>query len=754
MSFNITFDYCIFITFVSNAVISFLAVFDDIEGDAAHNKIMVGSMNAASKFTKTDGEEEQLGGTIFTKNLKKGMKMPQKIIEGRNNWLLMERDPDYEEEDMGDNIERNFEHCNQMSNVQMPRDFLAKLTQYFIRSEGQDLSFFQEAQREASEIMSRRRPHWGKRKAKSASLFLSIFFLVEKEVSESSDALCKELFVEIFSSKDDYIDLVMKAMDRIDEVEASMLEGKTISIPNWTYGEGDGEEEVDELPTTASRNDSDIDSLVMDCLNLVSEFGEVDRSKYVKVFEKDSLILGIQHNKVKTLAKQTGKKLPNFQAQSKNYPSFVSLKTEAFTKLTATVSRGASNTLSGFCTSIMISKLKLDTKKRIQELFEIDDDALLIEETDDDDADPLASQDYPMFTQSQSLDTLKVCELCNFKTRSKRDLQEHMSEHPSCSICKIAFKTEENLIEHAPTHHTVPCTVCNVSVLESKLKAHMDHHKLSDHYRKGLTKSKAKKKKPTNESEEPPAPRLNSYLVFCRTFREEKKREFPQLNMLGINAILREEWSKLTIQEKAAYKPPATSTPSAPAPTASTSTESSDTGPVVVAPAASTSADSSDPGPVVAAPPRSTVNYTQSQISVCNICGRMFFDSATLNEHKQFVHAISITTEEVRPAETEPPAVDLLEQDQAVDLLEQEQAGPGQQPAGGEPAHERKFWVKMKRVLWPCKLIEEGKVMVFNDAETVLEVDSDKLDEFKPMNRIPRSKTAEWRRGYQKALDN
>ena len=150
-----------------------------------------------------------------------------------------------------------------------------------------------------------------------------------------------------------------------------------------------------------------------------------------------------------------------------------------------------------------------------------------------------------------------------------------------------------------------------------------------------------------------------------------------------------------------------------------------------MAPVASTSADSSDPGPVVAAPPRSTLNYTQSQISVCNICGRMFFDSATLNEHKQFVHAISITTEEVRPAETEPPAVDLLEQDQtvdlleqdqAVDLLEQEQAGPGQQPAGGEPAHERKFWVKMKRVLWPCKLIEEGKVMVFNDAETVLEL--------------------------------
>ena len=56
----------------------------------------------------------------------------------------------------------------------------------------------------------------------------------------------------------------------------------------------------------------------------------------------------------------------------------------------------------------------------------------------------------------------------------------------------------------------------------------------------------------------------------------------------------------------------------------------------------------------------------------------------------------------------------------------------------------------MKRVLWPCKLIEEGNVMVFNDAEIVLEVDVDKLVEFEPMNRIPKSKTAEWRRGYQK----
>ena len=87
-------------------------MFDDHEGDAAHNKMLVGAMNAASKFTKTEGEEEQLGGVIFTKNLKLGMKMPTKIVEGRNNWILMERDPSYESEDMGVNIEKMFDHCN------------------------------------------------------------------------------------------------------------------------------------------------------------------------------------------------------------------------------------------------------------------------------------------------------------------------------------------------------------------------------------------------------------------------------------------------------------------------------------------------------------------------------------------------------------------------------------------------------------------------------------------------------------------
>ena len=163
-----------------------ISVMDDIEGESGQSKNIVASMNGASKFTKGEGEEEQLGGIIFTKNIKVGQKIPQKIIQGRCNWLLMEKDPDYEQEDIGDNCEADVEHVNEMAGMDMPRDFLAGLTKYFIPNEGEEETYFQEADREAREIFDTRRPHWRKRKSKSASLFLSIFFLVEKEVSESN----------------------------------------------------------------------------------------------------------------------------------------------------------------------------------------------------------------------------------------------------------------------------------------------------------------------------------------------------------------------------------------------------------------------------------------------------------------------------------------------------------------------------------------------------------------------------------------
>ena len=426
-------------------------MYDDVENDSGHNKLMVGSMNAASKFTKGDGEEEQLGGTVYTKNLKIGMKMPAKIIEGRNNWLLMEKDDTYEEEDIGENCEQNFEHCNQMSGVMMPRDFLAKLTRYFIQEEGQQLSFFQDAQREACEVMASRRPHWRKRKSKSASLFLSMFFLLEKEVAESNDAVNKEIFVEIFDSRDAYIESLMKALDRVDEVEASMTEGTAMRMPSWIFDDGGNIEDNDAQNDVSASSVPTIDKLVMDTLDVIEGLNEVDKTKYVKIFHTHETTFAIQHTKVKTLAKEKNLLVPKFLSQKKNYPGFVTLKTETFKKMTSLSSKGSANTGPGFCTSILLHKLSQQTKTRILESLGVPDNDVVtnaVEETDDD-LDPLASQDYPQFSQSQSRDTLKFCDLCDFKTMYKVDFNNHISMHSQCNVCKESFKDENTLEVHS-----------------------------------------------------------------------------------------------------------------------------------------------------------------------------------------------------------------------------------------------------------------------------------------------------------------
>ena len=39
-----------------------------------------------------------------------------------------------EEEDVGENCDQNFDHCNEMNNILMPRDFLASLSNNILPS--------------------------------------------------------------------------------------------------------------------------------------------------------------------------------------------------------------------------------------------------------------------------------------------------------------------------------------------------------------------------------------------------------------------------------------------------------------------------------------------------------------------------------------------------------------------------------------------------------------------------------------------
>lgn len=468
-----------------------------------------------------------MGGVIYTKNLQHNQKMPKKIIEGRNNWILMERDTESEGRDTDDNCEADFEQINEMLGLEMPRDFLAGLSKYFFRSEGEENSFFQEAQKEAIAIFHERLPHWRPRKVKSASTFLSIFFLVEREVTESNDETVKELYVEVFGSRDNYIDIVMEAMDKIDEVESVMVEGTPISIPTWTGGNGERDENVDmEVGDRGSDSiDTVVNNIAKDTLDLVDSMSEVERSKYVKVFKKDSkLYLGIQHPKIKILAKQKGIPVPKFKLQSKQYPNYVALKMGTFTKMNATSSKGACNTGPGFCTSIAIGKLFPDTKQKVISVMELSDDELLLSEDEaDDENDVGASQDFPAYFQSQS-ETLKTCNHCTFSTRDKHEFMVHVNSHPKCPECRKIFLDIPTLEAHTLSHQKIKCNLCGIFVAEQSIESHKKNHKVTETYRKDLEENVLHTNKKMKASKAPT--KLNGYLIFCRRFREEKKKCF------------------------------------------------------------------------------------------------------------------------------------------------------------------------------------------------------------------------------------
>ena len=72
-------------------------------------------------------------------------------------------------------------------------------------------------------MLEQRRPHWRKRKAKSASQFLSIFYILEREVLESQDEVDKKLFVEAFNSRDCYIEDVLHEFDTFIAAKAALV---------------------------------------------------------------------------------------------------------------------------------------------------------------------------------------------------------------------------------------------------------------------------------------------------------------------------------------------------------------------------------------------------------------------------------------------------------------------------------------------------------------------------------------------------
>ena len=112
---------------------------------------------------------------------------------------------------------------------------------------------------------------------------------------------------------------------------------------------------------------------------------------------------------------------------------------------------GRNNTRPALCTFVPLKDLSERVANSVLALFDMEniDNAI----TDN-------SQDFP-FTQSQTEETLKVCQVCRFASRDKGELKEHMLEHHKCDVCGKYFGTEKELDHHAQDHKKVRCEPCN-----------------------------------------------------------------------------------------------------------------------------------------------------------------------------------------------------------------------------------------------------------------------------------------------------
>ena len=664
-------------------------------------------------------------------------------------------DPTYEAEEMETNMESMFEHVNEMWNTDMPRDYLASMSRHFFLEEGEKYTTFQKFQTEACLLLEQRRPNWRKRKTKSASQFITSFYMIEKDVLESDDDVLKSLFVEAFNSREAYIENVMDEFDETDRIEEMMSSGTTIKIPGYVYDDGD---DNDDEPAREERVEFDFDKCVLEIAGILDGLDHIEQSKYVKIFEKDGdSRVGIYNSRMKALAKTKAMTLSQFPP-AKNYPRHVKSGTQAFTKLTASSSVGQGNTSAGYCMLINIHHLDVEARQKLLEVLGKEDleAADNLHENTCNDEDLLPSQDFPNHYQSQTSETLLHCTLCEFLSRSKPDFEAHMRSHPNCNFCKKKFETIVVLEEHIRDKHTpekTKCTVCGKEVAETELAKHKKEHEIFNSFKKALDKpgKKVMKKKDESKGEgsKTKPKSKNCYTVFVEENRPVLKQNYPTMTPNDITKRLSELWKNLSEEEKTAYKLKATEFNNSnkeadkkhfACPKCDKTFETSDE---LVRHLVETHVENS-------AVETSTVLpnvVSQHTINQCRKCGNVFYGETRLKQHMLKDHP------EQENVILETDDVDNVVTDENNGLEENMEA----EGNSGEQERNELVMVKIVNLYWPAKIIKKidgeiTEIEMFDDEKTRKTVEHIKLKPFEKLVKVPAKRSKAWKEAYEKAV--
>ena len=319
--------------------------------------------------------------------------------------------------------------------------------------------------------------------------------MIEHEVEESTDEQIKKLFVEVYGDRDLFLADFLKELDKVDEIEADMLSRQPRMAhpmgPNAHDGAQDigGELGFEEGRRAGLSNDESIENV----LDSIAARSMAEKTRYLKIFHKNTKDkslwnVGIAHPRLK---KDNSLKLIPINLSGKE-------TTQQFTKLKSDFHQGRRHTTAAVCTVIPFAGLGDRVKERLLECFDVVLRKLLQNENNDDneseasseeeDGDLRPSEDYPQYSQSLNMNTLKSCRLCDFQTRDEYELKTHMEGHPKCSDCEMRLVDGRELLIHREANHTrFQCSVCNHEVPLTERVSHMRMHDTNELYNRLIT---------------------------------------------------------------------------------------------------------------------------------------------------------------------------------------------------------------------------------------------------------------------------
>ena len=354
---------------------------------------------------------------------------------------------------------------------------------------------------------------WGPRKVKSNAHLYAVFRIVEEEVKEAEDSVLEQLWVEIWKDRESFIEMMVENLKKVEEVEVEMTGGVKRTF--------------DDMEGFATEEPDDLNDKVSGLLNRFEGKSLLFITKFFKVIHKNhEPNLAISHPRIQKRAGELSYNL-SFKKNS--------LKTDcaALTNLDSEVMTGRGNIGPAFCTLVPLKDLSNEVADRVLAIFNMEVAENVIPPTN-------SSQDFP-FTQSQTEETLMVCQVCRYATRDKSDFKNHLSEHYQCDTCGLFYGTQKDLDYHVLDHKKVKCSKCNKFIRKDEMLTHeMNHLKLKT-FGKKVVRTKVVKP-------------VTGYGMWQKEERQKILQEQPQRLYTDVGRELGKRWKLVSVAEKNALK--------------------------------------------------------------------------------------------------------------------------------------------------------------------------------------------------------